>query len=409
MRAGLRLTPERGTRARTANRSPPVWGASPGSPLWTTQRLAGNQTLALLLEGHRLQPKLHIGAPNDRYELEADRVADRVMRMPEPTLQRTCACGGTCAGCRHQEDQEGEGMLHRSPTGRSPDVAPPVVHEVLRAPGTPLDGATRGYMEPRFGRAFAQVRVHTDERAAASARAVGAVAYTVGSDIVFGGGQYAPATPAGRRLLAHELTHVVQQAAEGPRGALQCQLYPPVPIVIWPGPQPVEVSAVDARQETGTPWYAPWRYTGPVTNFFRGDVTMTSISTMVANVLRFLGSRSMHRLNVMDHGNQNGVEIGDDWLASAADVAPHAGTLGRLRSHFAGGAFVHMQNCEAGQNHALICALAAAFGVPVYAGTGYHNPIYGFNTGDYVRCDPSGTFNPNAGRPSTPPATPEMA
>jgi hypothetical protein len=105
---------------------------------------------------------------------------------------------------------------------------------------------------------------------------------------------------------------------------------------------------------------------------------------------------------VMDHGNENGVEIGDDWLASATDAVPHAGTLGRLRSRFASGAFVHMQNCNAGQNRGLICALASAFGVPVYAGTGAHNPIYGFNFGDYVRCEPGGAFNPNAGRPHTP-------
>jgi hypothetical protein len=114
----------------------------------------------------------------------------------------------------------------------------------------------------------------------------------------------------------------------------------------------------------------------------------------------------MQRLNVMDHGNQSGAQIGDDWLATTADVTRHAADLGRLRSSFASGAIVHMQNCEVGQNQALICALATAFGTPVYAGTGFHNALLGFNFGDYVRCEPSGAFNPNAGRPPTPPAPP---
>jgi hypothetical protein len=86
------------------------------------------------------------------------------------------------------------------------------VHEVLRSPGQSLDAGTRGFMEPRFGADFADVRVHSDSRAAESARAVGARAYTVGRNIAFGGGEYRPDAEGGRRLLAHELSHVVQQA-----------------------------------------------------------------------------------------------------------------------------------------------------------------------------------------------------
>jgi len=88
---------------------------------------------------------------------------------------------------------------------------PASVADVLRSPGRPLDSATRAYFEPRFGHDFSRVRVHTDTRAAESAREVHSLAYVVGQDIVFGSGQYAPATPSGRRLLAHELAHVVQQ------------------------------------------------------------------------------------------------------------------------------------------------------------------------------------------------------
>ncbi len=85
------------------------------------------------------------------------------------------------------------------------------VHEVLRSPGQPLDATTRAFMEPHFGHDFSGVRVHTDVKAAESARAVNALAYTVGSDVVFGNGHYVPQSNEGRRLMAHELTHVVQQ------------------------------------------------------------------------------------------------------------------------------------------------------------------------------------------------------
>ncbi len=97
---------------------------------------------------------------------------------------------------------------------RSEEV-PPVVEEVLRSPGRALDDTTRAAMQSRFGHDFSHVRVHTDARAAASARAVYALAYTVGRDVVFAEGTYAPQTPAGARLLAHELAHVVQQGGPG--------------------------------------------------------------------------------------------------------------------------------------------------------------------------------------------------
>jgi uncharacterized protein DUF4157 len=87
----------------------------------------------------------------------------------------------------------------------------PAVDDALRSAGRPLDTPTRNLFEPMFGKRFESVRVHTDSTAAESARAVHAQAYTVGSDIVFGAGYYAPETEIGRRLLAHELTHVVQQ------------------------------------------------------------------------------------------------------------------------------------------------------------------------------------------------------
>lgn len=90
-------------------------------------------------------------------------------------------------------------------------VAPSIVHNVLNSTGQPLDAETLAFMEPRFSHNFGQVRVHADENAAESATAVNALAYTVGSHMVFGAGKYAPDTTEGKRLLAHELTHVIQQ------------------------------------------------------------------------------------------------------------------------------------------------------------------------------------------------------
>lgn len=92
---------------------------------------------------------------------------------------------------------------------------PPVMHDIIRSPGQPLDAATREFMEPRFGHDFGHIRVHTDARAAESASAVGALAYTVGQNVVFAGGRYAPHTKQGRKLLVHELTHTIQQRSLG--------------------------------------------------------------------------------------------------------------------------------------------------------------------------------------------------
>jgi len=104
--------------------------------------------------------------------------------------------------------------LRRAAVHPSPKqvAVPSSVHEALRTNGQPLDAATLASMEPRFGHDFSHVRVHSDSKAAEAAQAVNALAYTVGNDIVFGAGRYIPGTAEGRRLLAHELTHVVQQS-----------------------------------------------------------------------------------------------------------------------------------------------------------------------------------------------------
>jgi hypothetical protein len=138
-----------------------------------------------------------------------------ISHAPINLLQRRCACGGDhgisgeCEDCKKKR----LGVVQRFPSGTKPSSVPAIVHETLESPGQRLDSVTRGLLEPRFGHDFSHVRVHTDARANVSAQAVRALAYTVGNNIVFGAGQYTPQTQAGLRLVAHELTHVVQQGA----------------------------------------------------------------------------------------------------------------------------------------------------------------------------------------------------
>ena len=141
-------------------------------------------------------------------------------------LQRKCACGGKpgptgeCEACRrkklqlHSNNLSTLSAINHHQSSITPQV-PPIVHEVLRSPGQPLDQATRAFMEPRFGHDFSHVRLHTDTRAEESARAVNALAYTVGHDVAFAAGSYAPQTLKGSNLLAHELAHTLQQSTEG--------------------------------------------------------------------------------------------------------------------------------------------------------------------------------------------------
>jgi outer membrane protein OmpA-like peptidoglycan-associated protein len=133
-------------------------------------------------------------------------------------LQRKCACGGTpgptgeCEACRQKRLQRKIGNARSEIQDQS--FVPQIVHEVLRSPGQPLDPTTRAFMEPRFGYDFSRVRVHTDVRAAESAQTLAAEAFTVRKHISFAPGRYSPNTASGRQLLAHELTHTIQQRWE---------------------------------------------------------------------------------------------------------------------------------------------------------------------------------------------------
>jgi uncharacterized protein DUF4157/uncharacterized protein DUF3626 len=175
------------------------------------QRAAGNRAVR-----RALQRRLPGAVSIDPAEIEAERSAAAVLGAsglgPSP---RRCACGGLvlgggqCARCRAEE-------LQRREPGGAPSggvVQPtPAVDRALAMPGRPLDAGVRSQVEPHLGADFGAVRVHTGPAAGAAARSVGAEAFTSGTDVVFGEGKFAPETVDGRRLLAHELTHVRQQA-----------------------------------------------------------------------------------------------------------------------------------------------------------------------------------------------------
>ena len=154
-----------------------------------------------------LQTKLRINQPGDIYEQEADRVAEQVLAKP--------ACPHVSSASPHIQRFSGQ-------SSEQTGAAPPSVNLALASPGRPLEPVLRQDMEQRFGHDFSRVRVHSDVASEISARQVNAYAYTSGYDIVFGAGRFAPATLAGRRLLAHELTYVVQQTEtpDGPQTKL---------------------------------------------------------------------------------------------------------------------------------------------------------------------------------------------
>lgn len=187
-----------------------------------------------------IQAKLLVGEVNDPLEHDADRVADQVVRMPDPESSLAAAptqLSRKCADCAKEEAQTLQTKRAGMPEATTGE-APAIVHAVLSSPGQPLDPISRAFFEPRFRHDFSRVRVHADAQAGASARAIGALAYTAGPNIIFGMSQYAPATAMGRRLLAHELAHVVQQDDSAATPAvLQRDLATPPPDVA-PQPQP---------------------------------------------------------------------------------------------------------------------------------------------------------------------------
>ncbi len=201
---------------------------SSAQDILTLHQTIGNQAVQRLFESGFIQGKLTIGKPNDKYEQEADRVADDVMRMPEPQVQRQNeedeeeemiqpkSIGEQITPLMQRQvepEEEEEETLQAKAEGQTPDVTPNLESRInaLQGGGQSLSKETRNFFEPRFGRDFSNVKIHSDSNANQLARSINARAFTRGNDVVFGGGEYSPESSSGKRLLGHELTHVVQQ------------------------------------------------------------------------------------------------------------------------------------------------------------------------------------------------------
>ena len=157
-----------------------------------------------ILRAPTVQSKLTVSHPGDVYEQEADRVAETVLRMPDEQLQR-----------QPVEEEEEEELIQPKSTAGGSHVSPGLEEDIRgqEGQGMPLPETCRAFFEPRLGTDLSGVRVHAGPAAADLARQVNARAFTLGSNVYFGSGEYAPASGEGRKLLAHELTHVVQQSS----------------------------------------------------------------------------------------------------------------------------------------------------------------------------------------------------
>jgi len=189
------------------------------------QRKHGNHHVQRLLRSGLIQARLSVSEPGDQFEQEADRVADQVMRMAEPEVSNRGAArganissvgadGAEKIGRQMAEEEEEEKTVQtKEAAGQAPELSENMHQRIgaLAGKGSPLPESARAFFEPRFDHDFSDVRIHTDSPAAEMARGMNAMAFTVGRDIAFGAGQYSPDSMEGRKLLAHELTHVIQQ------------------------------------------------------------------------------------------------------------------------------------------------------------------------------------------------------
>jgi hypothetical protein len=210
--------------------------AQRASALLALQRTHGNQYVQRVVSG--IQAKLVVGQPGDKYEQEADRVADVVMRMPESGVQRRAEEEKKLPTKtitpiqaltiqrqddeeeeelkkkkKEEEEEEEELIMEKGISGKVPEVSDNLQARLNQSKGggQPLSSETLSFMEERFGVDFSPVRIHTDSEASQMARALNAEAFTHGRDIYFGAGRYSPNTSSGKRLIAHEFTHIVQQ------------------------------------------------------------------------------------------------------------------------------------------------------------------------------------------------------
>ncbi len=304
-----------------------------------------------------LQAKLELGRSDDPLEHEADRVADQVLQAPSPgaLLQRSPRRGG-----------QAEGDMR---------AVPSVVSEALASPGRPLEPETRTFFEPRLRLDLDGVRVHDDAAAAASASAVDARAYTVGSHVVFGEGRSAPSSAEGRRLIAHELVHVAQQRGPGDTGGMLRRS-----LVYASGyPRRFASDAAETRCAEAAPRVCEW---APASIDFEatatrsgGGVGRASFATLLSWI-EGQAAGSITELGLIGHANSDyfglsgritahDVFFTPPGLIGVEAIAANAAMVARVRDRFAPDAVITLYGCHAGVGDALLDALSRAFRVCV--------------------------------------------
>ncbi|HKF48726.1 MAG TPA: DUF4157 domain-containing protein [Terracidiphilus sp.] len=350
--AGAKAAPDRPAPS-AAQRAPAAPGLLPEAP---SAIPAGPLPLPPApLPPLALQRKLAIGSSDDPLEAEADRAAAQAMSASRPGQAPSAP-----APALRRKSADEPGAV----------AAPPVVHRVLASPGQPLEPAVRADMEPRFQADFSRVRVHTDALAATSATAVNALAYTVGTNLVFSSGQYQPGSSSGRMLLAHELAHVTQQGS-APMPWVQRQ----GPTVTTPTPRKDYVFIMGKDPSgTGNPFYTQ------AANYFHAHLPAATfvddkrslddmLSWISANVKDKIGN-----LYIVSHGNEDGT-LGFSLNSSGTGHM----TVNELRDalHPAGGGstsltsvssvvdaqtMIHIKGCDIGRTTEMVELIDEAFG-----------------------------------------------
>jgi hypothetical protein len=297
---------------------------------------------AALEDDRKPQFRLQVGPANDSYEREAESIAGQVMRMPDSWVQRRIQATGKQEDERVQTAPIAGRITSLAQSGTASGVAdgrsPGRAVEAVVAGGQPLPAEARRYFEPRFGYSFDNVLVHTDAHAQRSAADLRAKAYTIGTSVVFGAGEYDPASPRGRHLLAHELTHVVQQSGSGGRVQRKTKEKTPCAIHTYDASNPKDTAVIPDD---------------------KSGIGVTSVPDLIAKVNAHVddeknGCSCVSRLEINGHGTDGYQSVGNGDLYVNDDKAivhdsaeDHLKSLTKIK--FCDRALFMLMGCHVGQ------------------------------------------------------------
>ena len=318
-------------------------------------------------------PRLTLGPGRDEAELDADRAARAAVSESSraTTIEPPRASSASAP-----------------PT--APD-APPSVHAALKTPAQPLEGTTRSFMERRFGHRFSDVRVHDGPEAASSASDIRASAYTVGKDIVFAGGRYAPSTGPGRRLLAHELAHVVQNSGIAQPSVVRRQPAAAASTAAPAAPRPdyVFIMGADAAKSANTFYKSAERY-------YRSHLPKATFVLTVRNLTDLLSYISTNvtvpvgNIYIVTHANEDGTvafglnaadkdnQLGVVELRGALHpVTGTASGMAKVTTQVDASTRIHIKGCDLGRTQEMVELLDEAFGGEGTVTAPTHEQVFG--------------------------------